>query len=108
MKIKLFFLCFVFIYTTAVNSAPRGENLYMHNCMVCHAADGTGAMPGVPDLEENSAWSTMNEIKLLTRLKQGIQKSDANIGMPAKGGNLDLTDKDLNEIIKYMRQSFLK
>jgi len=108
MKIKLFFLCFVFIYTTAVNAASRGENLYLQNCMVCHADDGTGAMPGVPDLEENRAWSTMNKIKLLTRLKQGIQKSDESMGMPAKGGNPNLTNKDLNEIINYMCQSFLK
>jgi mono/diheme cytochrome c family protein len=108
MKIKLFFLCFIFIYTTAVNAASRGENLYRQNCMVCHADDGTGAMPGVSDLEKNRAWSTMDKIKLLTRLKQGIQKIDASMSMPAKGGNSDLTDKDLNEIINYMRQSFLK
>ena len=108
MKTKLFFLCFVFLYTTGLNAATRGESLYLQNCMVCHADDGTGAMPGVPDLEGNRAWSTMDKIKLLTRLKQGIQKSDASIGMPAKGGNPDLTDKDLNEIINYMRQSFLK
>ena len=108
MKIKLFFLCFIFIYTTAVNAASRAEKLYLQNCMVCHADDGTGAMPGVTDLEENRAWSTMNKIKLLTRLKQGIEKSDTSMGMPAKGGNPDLTDKDLNEIINYMRQSFLK
>ncbi|MFK5914495.1 MAG: cytochrome c [Woeseiaceae bacterium] len=108
MKIKLFFLCSVFIYTTGVNAASRGEKLYMQNCMVCHADDGTGAMPGVLDLEENRAWSTMNKIKLLTRLKQGIQKSDGSMGMPAKGGNSNLTDKELNEIINYMHQSFLK
>jgi len=108
MKIKLLFLCFAFIYTTGVNAATRGEKLYMQNCMVCHADDGTGAMPGVLDLEENRVWSTIDEIKLLTRLKQGIQKSDASISMPAKGGNPNLTDKDLNEIINYMRQSFLK
>ena len=108
VKIKLFFLGFIFIYSTAVNAAARGEKLYLQNCMVCHADDGTGAMPGVLDLEENRAWSTIDEIKLLTRLKQGIQKSGASISMPAKGGNPDLTDKELKEIINYMRQSFLK
>ena len=108
MKIKLLFLFFVYICTTGVNAATRGENLYMQNCMVCHADDGTGAMPGVLSLETNRAWSTIDEIKLLTRLKQGIQKSDASISMPAKGGNPNLTDKELKEIIYYMRQSFLK
>ena len=108
MKFKLFFLCFVFIYTTAVNSAPRGEKLYMQNCMVCHADDGSGAMPGVYDLTENKAWSAINERLLLDKLKKGIQRDGASISMPAKGGNPDLTDKELKEIINYMRQAFLK
>ncbi len=108
IKIKLFFLCFIFIYSISVNAATRGEKLYLQNCMVCHADDGSGAMPGVLDLDENRAWSMIDDIKLLTRLKQGIQKPDASISMPAKGGNPNLTDKDLKEIIHYMRQSFLQ
>ena len=108
IKITSLFLCFLFLYTTGVDAAYRGEKLYMQNCMVCHADDGSGAMPGVLDLEENRAWSSIDDIKLLTRLKQGIQKPDASISMPAKGGNPALTDKDLKEIIIYMRQSFLK
>jgi len=108
MKIKLFFLCFVFMYTTAVNAATQGEKLYMQNCMVCHADDGSGAMPGVSDLTENKVWTTIDERSLLAKLKKGIQREGASVSMPAKGGNPDLTDKDLNEIINYMRQSFLK
>ena len=84
-----------------------GVKSYIYR-IVCHADDGSGAMPSVPDVEENRAWTMMNKIKLLTRLKQGIQKSETSMGMPAKGGNPDLSDMDLNEIIKYMRQSFLK
>ena len=108
MKIKMFFICFIFLYTTAANAYSQGENLYMQNCMVCHADDGSGAMPGVLDLEENRAWSLIDDETLLTRLKQGIQKPGASISMPAKGGNPNLTDKDLKEIIRYMRQSFLQ
>ncbi len=108
MKIKLFFLCFIFIYSTSVNAAARGEKLYLQNCMVCHADDGSGAMPGVSDLTENKAWSVIDEGSLLVKLNKGIQKQGATMSMPAKGGNPDLTDKDLKEIINYMRQSFLK
>ena len=108
MKIKLFFLCFVFLYTTGLNAATRGEKLYTQNCMVCHADDGTGAMPGVFDLAENKAWSTIDGQSLLEKLKKGIQREGTIMNMPAKGGNPNLTDKDLKEIINYMRQSFLK
>ena len=96
------------MYTTGVHAGSHGENLYLQNCMVCHADDGSGAMPGVSDLTENKAWSVIDEGSLLVKLKKGIQKQGATMNMPAKGGNPNLTDKDLKEIINYMRQSFLK
>ena len=108
LKFKLLFLCFVFLYAIAVKANSIGEQLYMQNCMICHADDGSGAMPGVLDLENKIGWSTIDGETLLKRLKQGIQKSGGEISMPAKGGNPNLTDKDLKEIINYMRQSFLK
>jgi len=40
--------------------------------------------------------------------KKITKKEGAIMNMPAKGGNPNLTDKDLNKIINYMRQSFLK
>lgn len=107
-KIKLLLFSFVFFSAITVKAESTGERLYMNNCMVCHADDGSGAMPGVIDLEENRAWSMTESKTLLKRLKQGIQKPGAGISMPAKGGNPDLTDNDLNKIISYMRQSFLK
>lgn len=106
-KIKLLFLSFVFCYSISVKAESTGEQLYMNNCMVCHAADGSGAMPGVIDLEENRVWSRLDNKVLLKRLKQGIRTPGARFSMPAKGGNPDLTDNDLNKIIHYMRQSFL-
>ena len=108
IKIKLFLFCLMFLYTAGVNAASCGENLYLQNCMVCHADDGSGAMPGVFDLTENKAWSTIDERSLLTKLKKGIQRKGAMMNMPAKGGNPDLSDDDLKGIINYMRQSFLK
>ena len=79
------------LYFSGLNAVTLGEELYMKNCMVCHADDGSGAMPGVVDLDENKAWSTIDEKILINRLKQGIQKPGAAISMPAKGGNPDLT-----------------
>jgi len=76
--------------------------------MICHAGDGSGAMPGVSGLTENKTWLTIDEEHLLAKLKNGIQKKGAAMSMPAKGGNPDLTDDDLKGIIRYMRQTFIK
>jgi len=108
LKTKYSFICICFLFIPSVNATSTGEQLYMKNCMVCHADDGSGAMPGVVNLEEDRAWSTLNEEILLKRLKQGIQKQDGSIGMPAMGGNPNLTDKELKEMIRYMRQTFIK
>ena len=102
------FLCLIFIYIPGVSAGSSGEQLYMQNCMVCHGDDGTGGMPGVINLEKNRTWSTLDDAALLTRLKQGIQKPGSSISMPAKGGNVNLTDNELKEIIRYIRYSFLK
>lgn len=107
-NVKALLLCFVYFYTPGVMAGMSGEQLYMQNCMVCHADDGSGAMPGVADLTENKAWSTIEEGSLLAKLKNGIQKKGATMSMPAKGGNPDLTDDDLKRIIHYMRQTFIK
>jgi len=108
LKNKIIYLVFIFLYSSAVNANSPGEALYMKNCLICHADDGTGAMPGVRDLQQNREWILMDENKLLARLKQGIQSSGAGMAMPAKGGNQNLTDKDLKEIISYMRKSFFQ
>lgn len=107
-NVKALFLCLVYFYTPGVIAGMLSEQLYMRNCMVCHADDGSGAMPGVSDLSENKAWSTIDEGSLLVKLKNGIQIQGATMSMPAKGGNPDLTDDDLRGIIRYMRQTFIK
>lgn len=107
-KVKVLFLCLVYFYTSGVMAGMSSEQLYVQNCMVCHADDGSGAMPGVSDLTENKAWSTIDEESLLAKLKNGIQKKGATMTMPAKGGNPDLTDDDLRGIIRYMHQTFSK
>lgn len=80
----------------------------MKNCMVCHADDGSGAMPGVADLTESREWLKLSEPQLLSRMKQGIEKPGATVPMPPKGGNPELTDDDLKAVIHYMRNTFFK
>lgn len=85
----------------------EGEKLYMQNCAVCHGEDGEGAMAGVNDLNQNSVWVSQPDAALLEKLKQGINKEGA-VSMPPKGGNAELTDQELMEIIKFMHKQFGK
>jgi len=79
----------------------------MQNCMVCHADDGTGAMPGVSDLTENKNLKTLTDQQIFKLLKQGVNKPGATVIMPPKGGNPDLTDSELKAIILFLRKELL-
>jgi cytochrome c5 len=107
LRIRLTRIFHLMTISGQINAEVNGEQLYIQNCMVCHADDGSGAMPGVSDLTKNRSWSTIPESQLVARLKQGIQSPGAAISMPLNGGNPDLTDRDLLVIIFYMREEFL-
>lgn len=94
------------VFSISVNADSTGEKLFMQNCMVCHADDGSGAMPGVSDLTEAREWLAISDSQLLVRLKAGIQKKGAPVSMPPKGGNPELSDSDLIMIIRFMRKEF--
>lgn len=80
------------------------EQIYMQNCMVCHASDGSGAMPGVSDMTENKRLFSESEEVLVDRMKQGIQVKGAPLSMPPKGGNPNLTDSELLKALKHLKK----
>ena len=80
----------------------RAEQSYFQNCALCHADDGTGAMPGAPDLLTNSGWAKDTDAVLLKRIQQGI-KTAGSPGMPPNAGNPALTERDVLLSIRYLR-----
>jgi cytochrome c len=72
-----------------------GQKAYEETCSACH----DNPVVGAPVLGDKDAWAEV--------LQKGIEEVYANSingvnGMPAKGGNPDLTDKELQEIVDYM------
>ena len=72
-----------------------GKEAYEKNCAVCHKTDAMGA----PDVGNKEVW-----IKVM---EKGMDKVMVNSikgmgGMPPKGGNADLTDAQMKEIVDYM------
>jgi len=79
------------------------EQIYLQNCVVCHGDDGSGAMPGVPDLADSKTFMVEKDSIILEKMKSGIQ-SPGNLSMPARGGNPELTNEQLLNVLHYMRQ----
>ncbi|MEC8917581.1 MAG: c-type cytochrome [Pseudomonadota bacterium] len=73
--------------------AVDGEAIFEDNCAGCH--DGGGA----PQIGDNDAWQS--------RIDEGMDELYASAingigGMPAKGGNADLTDDEVKAAVDYI------
>jgi cytochrome c5 len=42
----------------------------------------------------------------MDRMLKGYQSATSSMAMPPKGGDPTLTESDLKEVLKYMRQEF--
>ena len=72
-----------------------GKEAYEKNCAVCHKTDAMGA----PDVGNKKAWAKVMKKGMDNVVKNAIKGTGA---MPPKGGNPDLTDAQIKEIVDYM------
>ena len=75
--------------------AGKGKSVYEATCMVCHAAGVAGA----PKAGDKAAWAPRMKSGMSTLYASSIKGKNA---MPPKGGNLALTDADVNAAVDYM------
>ena len=97
------------VATTAITTALptlSGKQVYDQTCIACHGANGTGALPGVPDLTVKSGPLTQSDEVLIKHITEGFQSSGAAMAMPAKGGNAALTEADIAAVLGYLRVNF--
>ena len=83
----------------------HGAQVFGETCVACHGADGKGAIDGVPPL---SGPLTKPDEVLLRHMIEGFQSPGSPMPMPARGGNPDLTDQDINDVLAYLRKNFSK
>lgn len=88
-------------------SFVRGQSLFAVNCVACHTPDG-GAKPNLgKDMVHSEFTADSSDKQLLTFLKLGRNPGDplntTGVGMPPKGGNPALSEKDLKDLISYLR-----
>ena len=85
----------------------KGEMVYEETCIACHGETGQGELPGVPDFtstEENRL--AKSEETLIEHVIDGFETPGAELAMPPKGGNPDLTEEDVHDVVFYLRKQF--
>jgi cytochrome c5 len=75
--------------------AGKGKSVYDATCNVCHAAGVAGA----PRTGDKAAWAPRLKAGVSALYAASIKGKNA---MPPKGGNLALTDADVNAAVDYM------
>jgi mono/diheme cytochrome c family protein len=81
-----------------------GRAVYHRTCVSCHGEDGQGLRAGVPDFRAGvMAYSTDS---LLTHIKNGFHPPGRPLQMPPKGGNPQLTNEDIRNVLTYLRHRF--
>jgi mono/diheme cytochrome c family protein len=87
--------------------ALRGKALFAQGCNACHGDHAEGRVGLGKDLAHSSFVKSQGNTQLLAFLKKGRDVSDplntTRIPMPPKGGNPALNDKQLGELVAYIR-----
>ena len=87
----------------AENTGMSGEQIYKQTCVVCHGTDGKGAIPGVSDFKERLSKS---DDTLLQHIIEGYQSPGSPMAMPPRGGNPNLSDQDIREVLSYIKKTY--
>lgn len=90
----------------AAGATLSGKQVYEQTCMACHGADGTGAMPGTPDLTTADGPLSKTDAVLIQHITQGFQTPGSPMAMPAMGGNPNLSAADVSAVLGYLRETF--
>ncbi len=93
-------------FQSPVLAADPGKAVYEQTCIVCHGEDGKGAMPGVRDITGKNGPLTQTDTVLVKRMMEGFQSPGSPMAMPPKGGNPELTDKQVRAVLQYLRHTF--
>ncbi len=80
-----------------------GKDIYAQTCVACHGADGKGVLPGAPDFTSSSGPLAKTDAVLLEHIINGFQSPGSPMAMPAKGGNANLSNADMKNVLDYIR-----
>ncbi|TYA84095.1 DUF7133 domain-containing protein [Seonamhaeicola marinus] len=106
-----------YIYTRKTNgtdSRTAGYKIYKNICATCHGIDGEGIESLAPPLLKSDYITENSEKRLALVLLHGLsgpvhvngKRYELNTTMPGLANNADFTDKDILDIIRYLKSAF--
>jgi len=91
------------VTTVSKEVLAHGETLYQSSCASCHGADGAGNMQnGIPALDGSMHSWHHDDDYLINQIRNG------SLNMPAVGLNENWTDDDIEAVLIYFKQWWIK
>lgn len=87
-------------------STLSGSDIYMQTCVACHGANGKGTVPGAPNFTRSDGPLSQSDEILFNHVKLGFKSPGSAMAMPPKGGNMSLTDGDIEVVLGYLREAY--
>ena len=102
-------LAIVFLLPFSANAEDdviNGGVVYEGTCIACHGESGKGEIPGVADFTSKKGPLTKTDDELFDHILNGFQSDNSDMEMPALGGNEELSEQDITDVIVYLRATF--
>lgn len=82
-----------------------GETVYFETCVACHGDTGKGDIEGVPDLTDKNGRLARSDDFVLSNIIYGVQSDGSFMAMPPMGGNPELSEQDMADVLAYLRDT---
>ncbi len=106
IQASLILIVAIFVYTPAGagGNPADGEQAFESICSSCHGAIGITEIPGVPVFSNGERMDKTDE-QLKHSIRNGVNNPDnpAGMVMPPFGGGPVLNEKQLSDVIAYIR-----
>ncbi len=89
-------------------NADKGKDIYAGTCVFCHGENGKGEIPGTPDFTKANGPLAKDDATLIEHITDGFESPGGAMPMPAKGGNEELDDQDIKDVLAFLREEFGK
>jgi mono/diheme cytochrome c family protein len=92
---------------TASADVEHGKQIFTTTCATCHATDGTGVKGLGKSLVASEYVRKASDDQLVDMITRGREAKDplntTGVAMPPNGGNAALTEKDLRDVVAFVR-----
>ncbi len=95
-------------YADNGGDAAKGASVYEGTCVFCHGENGKGEIPGTPDFTKSAGVLSQDDAVLIAHIADGFESPNSSMPMPARGGNEDLSEDDIENVLAYLRMKFSK